>query len=291
MVLADRNPSLRIALVGLLVVSVVAGALVGGPLVLLSVWGLGGLAVAVCGLLLLSLLLYALPSLVQSGLDATPAETAGRADLQATVDRLAQTIHAPAPQVAVVDDPRPNAATVGGGAGTLFVTTGLLDLLGGEELRAVLAHELAQLRHHDATLMTLLALPVVFTMGMHRAASDAREGGHYHGTGIGVIVAIPVALVALLSFPVTVLFSRTREYAADRAAAVITGDPAALGMALQRIDRVRAHNEAADTTDADAPTLVGTLGIVPDEGFPLSHPPVSKRVERLRSLLREQESG
>ncbi|ELY54000.1 M48 family metalloprotease [Natronolimnohabitans innermongolicus] len=246
-------------------------------------------------------------------------------DLHATVTRLAAQVDVAKPDVAVVESRAPNAfAVAGGGDERVVVTSALLEELDDAELEAVLAHELAHLRNQDARLMTVAWLLPTITYYLAIAAFYVLYGfyrllGHGFGgssggdsDGRGLLVAVVVITVtAVVTLTVSAMFwaasvlfyrvlSREREYAADRAAATITGSPAALASALETIDETM-----TDVPDRDLRRLDGgteALYLAPLEGrdfaskelvstdiFPDTHPPTAKRIERLRELARETE--
>ena len=100
-------------------------------------------------------------------------------------------------QVGVMDDPHVNAAS--GGGGEFYVTTGLLQKATDEQLRGVLAHELA---HDD--------------LG-HVAKAQALGAG----LGIGMIILDQIfpgsgRITPIAGALVTSSYSRTEEFAADR---------------------------------------------------------------------------
>jgi heat shock protein HtpX len=99
------------------------------------------------------------------------------------------------------------------------------------------------------------------------------------------------ALLALGEFGAGT-FSRGREFAADRGAAHITGEPAALASALETLSADRAR-PAADLRDGDP--AVTALNVVPratDRGGSFdSHPETAARIARLRGLERAQETS
>jgi predicted Zn-dependent protease len=100
-------------------------------------------------------------------------------------------------RVVVIDDPHVNAASAGGGE--FYVTTGLLEKANDDQLRGVLAHELA---HDD--------------LG-HAARAQARGAG----VGIGVIVLDQIfpgsgQITPIAGALITRSYSRQEEYAADR---------------------------------------------------------------------------
>jgi len=230
--------------------------------------------------------------------DATRVEDGEYADVRARLERLARTADLPPPDLAVIDSEVPNALATGQspGSATVCVTTGLVETLEDRELDAVLAHELAHVRNRDAALLTVVA-------GLATAASlvvrrfwwfgDGADGGDGGGGDSGTpwfLVFVAVSLVTWIgSYLLIRALSRHREYAADRGAAAITGDPAALASALTTIE-----DDVGGTPEADLRSGVGAnaLYVVPYDGIDAAellrtHPPTGRRVERLRELSRD----
>lgn len=94
----------------------------------------------------------------------------------------------------------------------------------------------------------------------------------------------------LVTLPGTLVLSRYREYAADRGAVAITGDPAALARTLAEL------HGASDVPETDMRLAAGfnAFCIVP-AGYgslpvPWTHPPTDGRIRRLRELAAELES-
>lgn len=255
-------------------------------------------------------------------------------DLHERIQRLAQLADLTPPQIAVADADVPNSFAVGtlGGA-TVVVSEGLLSTLDGDELDGVLAHELMHVANRDATVMTLASFLPSLTNGEYDPLTDLFPGGSRYGLGL---VALGLAYVFsarvldapfgslaftlgfLFLFAVTVLFggvalgvftapvvalgrslSRAREFAADRSAAQLTGDPAALVAALETLDG-GADRPGTDKRTADAG--VRGLCFLP-YGFDTetssdalsvetrSHPPTAERIERLQSVTRSLETA
>lgn len=243
-------------------------------------------------------------------------------DLHARVQRLATTADMPKPAVAIIDSRTPNAFATGGSSdSTVAVTTGLLDRLEGEELDAVLAHELAHIRNRDATVMSIAyllpTLTYVISMYAYKAlqimprmlATSTRgsrdRGGAYIVIVILVGTIVTMTVSAIFWLASNVLFrtlSQYREYAADRGAAAITGNPLALASALETIDDEMQSLPDRDLRDLDGgaealyiaslelpmfddeddETVVHEL--LSQELFPASHPPTRDRIERLSAL-------
>jgi len=201
--------------------------------------------------------------------DGLPAVEASRAtpeahpELLGAVDRAARQFGCERPTVAVTDDPAPLAMTTGltAGSSTLVVSTGLLEALDAEKLEAVVAHELAHVANRDAAVMTAAALPMVVADRVKEwaVAEDDLSAGDAYAEAGGEANPVVYPVAALFWFVGRLLvtrLSRYRELAADRAAAVATGSPAALAAALRTIDE-------GDRPYRDGRSAVGAFAIVP----------------------------
>ncbi|SEO73473.1 heat shock protein HtpX [Halogranum amylolyticum] len=191
------------------------------------------------------------------------AETDPR--LHRTVTSVAQQADVPVPTLAVAKTETPEAFTAGfrPSTTTFVVSTGLLDELDDEELRAVVAHELAHVKNRDVAVMTAVSLPTaiaerLYDLGTSPTGETTLENWEYRSDGkreskslVGFVAATVGWLFALVGRVVVAIFSRTRELAADRGAVVITGDPAALASALSKIER-RLRDRPTDDLRATA---------------------------------------
>jgi heat shock protein HtpX len=214
-------------------------------------------------------------ALREAGVETSADDAAS--DLRARVARLATAFDVTPPQVLVVDSPVANAFTVDGlGDATLVVSRALPAALCDAELDAVLAHELAHVKNHDAAVLTLAAflpalvgdgysvrrdlLPfdraggtavLVIAAGLLVAGASLVPGLTVGGAVVAVAVALVVGAIAVgaLAAPVVLLgrrLARTRELIADRAGAIATGDPAAMASALRRLDDRARHPPETD---------------------------------------------
>lgn len=181
----------------------------------------------------------------------------------ATVRRLSMQADLPEPGVRVVDDETPSCYTVGRFTdATIVVTTGLVEQLDADELEAVLAHELAHVANRDVTLMTITTLFLEVADRAYHHARLARRAvanpGELRGTWplvlrwflplvvlTYVFVSPILALFPALADRATRTLAHAREFAADAAAARMTGEPLALATALLSLA------EATPTPGAD----------------------------------------
>jgi heat shock protein HtpX len=214
--------------------------------------------------------------------------------LHAMVDRLCQQADLPKPDVAVADTKMPNAFAAGRSQkhSTVCVTEGLLRTLDEEELEGVMAHELAHVKNRDVMVMTLASFLSTLAFMVVRWGWLFGGGGRNRQGGGGVVVAVVVSLVVwVVSFLLVRALSRYREYAADRGAAAITGQPSALASALLKIS-----GRMDDVPDRDLreQSEMNAFFVIPLRSGVVgrlfsTHPPTEKRVDRLRDLEGEME--
>jgi len=215
--------------------------------------------------------------------------------LHRVVGRLSQQADLPKPTVAVANTTTPNAFATGRSqkSSTVCVTTGLLEALDDEELEGVLAHELAHVKNRDVMVMTIASFLSTIALLILRWGFLFGGGRNRRGGG-GIFVAIAASIVVwIVSFLLIRALSRYREYAADRGAAVITGNPSALASALMTID---GRMDQVPQEDLREQSEMNAFFIVPiDKGMIArlfrTHPATQKRVEYLQKLERQQETA
>jgi heat shock protein HtpX len=193
--------------------------------------------------------------------------------LHSTVERLAALAGVAKPRLYLMPDGLPRALVVGRGprASTLAVSSGLLTAMTPAELEAVLAHELAHVRHRDVVVQTTV-VAVAATL-----LEASRIGGWFQRALLFVLGPIAAAFVHLLLSP-------KREFLADRAAAGMLGSPHALADALVRLDSAA---ELVSFAGSPATEPLYTVNPFAEQGLAalfVTHPPVGERVRRLREL-------
>ena len=196
----------------------------------------------------------------------------------------------PAPRLFVSPDPQPNAFATGRNErhAVVCVTAGLLDRLDRDEVRGVLAHEIAHIRHRDILIGSVAA---AVATGISAIANMAMFAGMF-GSSDDEDRPNPLALLLLaLVAPIAAMvmqmaLSRSREYEADRLGAELLGDPRPLARALTKIEamamRTPMHVSPAQATAYIINPLTGRN--VRFARLFLTHPPTTDRVARLLEL-------
>jgi heat shock protein HtpX len=253
------------------------GLLAGGPAGLLA-----GLAVAT---LLNGYAFFAAPSLVLRGYGARLVDEAEAPALHALVGGLCKTAGLPVPRLAIAPYPQPNAFVVGRDPGhaVLCVTEELLAFLDGDQLAAVIAHELGHLMNEDVFVRTFAAA-VAGTTGDPRSLGTLL-GGPPAPARHPIARLVSVALAPLNTLLVRLAIRRNREFDADEVAAGLTGQPHALASALRKLDPMaRIPTAAPLAISLLAQVDPSTRAEIPRARHYATHPSVQERMERLEAL-------
>lgn len=213
-------------------------------------------------------------------------------DYHRSVENLAITAGLPKPSLYIIDDPVPNAFATGRNKehAAIAVTTGLLATLDKNELEGVLAHELSHIGNKDILISTI----AVILAGFLSIASDIFlrshiSGGKKEGNNPLIIVGIIlVVLSPLAGALIRLAISRKREYLADASGALLTRYPEGLASALEKISSYKAPLQHAN--DATAHLYIsnpfGEKAMKGLHGLFMTHPPIEKRIEILRSMVK-----
>jgi len=240
-------------------------------------WGLGGyrlLSVFVfCGALLAGAL-YWYSDRVALGLAGARELPVGESPgLHSTVERLAAVAGVTKPKLYLMDDGLPRALAAGRGprGSTLAVSAGLLSAASPAELEAVLAHELAHVRHRDVVVQTSVVVLAPTLLEL------SRIGGWLSRVLLFFLGPLASAFVHLMLSP-------KREFLADATAAAICDSPHPMADALIRLDQA---SELVSFQGSPATEPLYTINPFMEVGLAalfVTHPPVGERVRRLREL-------
>ncbi len=220
-------------------------------------------------------------------------------DIHRAVEQLSRDMDIEKPRLMVADMGVPNAFAVGRKAdGTVVVSTELIQLLDRDELEGVLAHELAHIKNRDVVVM-VLGQSIASLVGIAVQFAVIFGGERNIGTYLIAMVAGSIAQMLVMIFVMAI--SRYREYVADGDAAEYTNKPDAMARALEKIQQGATQSQQARSSSSGrgrgrgrgrseqgTPDEVAALCISGGERGVLqtifaTHPPVEKRIERLRS--------
>ncbi len=224
---------------------------------------------------------------------ARPVTPEQAPQLHAVIDRLCALADMPKPVVAIADTDMPNAFATGRSTkkAAVCVTTGLLRRLDGPELEGVLSHELSHIAHRDVLVMTVASFVGVLAGFITRSwlwgGMTRRRDNDSNSAAAMLVVMLVSVLVYVASFLLTRMLSRYRELSADRAGALLTGQPGALARALQKIT---GEIGAIPTRDLRASEPMNAFFIAPAFGGEsmaslfATHPPLEQRLSQLARI-------
>jgi heat shock protein HtpX len=272
-----------VLMVGLTLVLVWAGAALGGR---------SGMTMALVFAMAMNLFAYWFSDkIVLKMYKAQEVSENAAPELYSTVRRLSQKAEIPMPKVYIIEQDQPNAFATGRNPGhaAVAVTTGIMRILGREELEGVIAHELAHVKHRDILIGTIAATvagAVSYLAHMAQWAmifggrSDDDEGG----SPVAALVMMIVGPIAAMLIQMAI--SRSREYAADEGGARLAGNPRYLASALKKLD-MTSRQIPMDAQPATAHMFI----VNPLSGGGLlklfsTHPPVEERIARLEAMGR-----
>jgi heat shock protein HtpX len=238
--------------------------------------------------------------------EVTPQDGPQAAELHGVIDRLCALADMPKPRVAIAPSPMPNAFATGRNSkrSVVCVTTAMLDgRLTRDELEGVIAHEMSHVAHRDVAVMTIASFLGIIAALLIRFGfySELFGGGGGRGRGGGGNNngnALPVALIMMvvgmvvyaISFLLIRLLSRYRELAADRAGALLTGQPSALASALTKVTGDIARIPTRDLRAAEplnafyfTPALKAGVGTSLATMFS-THPSLERRLKQLSEI-------
>ena len=240
-------------------------------------WALGGyrlLSIFVfCGVLLAGALYWYADRVALGLVGARELPLGAAPGLHSTIERLAARAGVAKPRLYLMDDGLPRALATGRGprGSALAVSAGLLTAASPAELEAVLAHELAHVRHRDVVVQTSVVVLAATLLEF------SRIGGWFQRVLLWFLGPLASAFVHLLLSP-------KREFLADRAAAAICDSPHPMADALVRLDQAA---ELVSFSGSPATEPLYTVNPFLEVGLAalfVTHPPVGERVRRLREL-------
>jgi heat shock protein HtpX len=258
----------------ILVVGAVAGG-VGGLMIAFVI------AVGVCGVAY-----FWSDRIALAAMRSRPVSEWEYPQLYRLVRELSTTARTPVPRLYVSPAIQPNAFATGRNRrrAAICCTEGLLQLLDPGELRGVLGHELSHVQNRDILVSSVAAgMATVITF----LASFAWLLPFGRGAGRSLKLLLMMVLGPLAALVIQTAVTRTREFQADSAGSLLTGDPLALARALRKIELGTAAHPLRTSGPLAAAGHLMIVGPFRSTGLGRlfsTHPPVAERVRRLESL-------
>jgi heat shock protein HtpX len=210
-------------------------------------------------------------------------------ELRGMVAELAARAGVPVPRLYLIPSEQPNAFATGRNPAhsAVAVTAGLLTQLPGDQVRAVLAHELAHVRNRDVLVSSVAAMIAVaissianiLQFSLFFGGHDDEDGGPLGWLGMAAAIIVGPLAAMLLQLGV----SRQREYLADATAAQLLGEGRPLAEAFEALER---QAKARQTAVNPATASLYIVNPLPRAGLARlfsTHPPMADRVRRLRA--------
>jgi len=231
--------------------------------------------------------------------EVTPAQAP---QLHGIIDRLCALANMPKPRVAIARTDMPNAFATGRNSknAVLVVTTGIMARLDEKELEGVLAHELSHVAHKDVVVMTIasfvgilagLLVRFAFYGELFGGGGRGRGGNNNNGGALPILlIVMAVGIITYaISFLLIRLLSRYRELAADRAGALLTGQPSALASALTKVSGAMAKIPTKDLREAQPLNAFYFAPALKPDTTSLStlfstHPSLERRLQQLSDI-------
>jgi len=225
-------------------------------------------------------------SMVLAGNRARAVAPEESPELYSVVEELTQKAGLPMPKLYIMEDDSPNAFATGRDPehAAVCVTSGILQTLNRNQLKAVLGHELTHVKNRDILTMSVAATfagavmmlcNLFYFFGGRR---DDREGNPLAMLAVMLIAPLAASLIQLA-------ISRSREFGADQGGAQLT-TPDQMISALKGIHRGIEANPT-QVSESSAHLFIES----PFSGRNLSslfmtHPPIEDRIAALEAMKR-----
>ena len=223
---------------------------------------------------------------------AQPVDESQAPELYTIVRELADTNQMPMPKVYIIPTDTPNAFATGRNPqhAAVAVTEGIMRLLRPEELKGVLAHELAHVRNRDtltSTVAATLAGAIMMLANMLRwsAIFGGMQSNDRDRGGGGLLGLLAMTIVAPLAATLIQLaISRSREFEADATGARMVHSPFGLASALEKLEVANQRMPMPATPQTAHLFIVNPLSGSTFARLFSTHPPLEERIRRLREM-------
>ncbi|RAZ38281.1 zinc metalloprotease HtpX [Campylobacter hyointestinalis] len=207
------------------------------------------------------------------------------------VKRLTSRANLPMPKVYIIDDNAPNAFATGRNHenAAVALTSGLINLMNENEIKAVVAHELGHIKHYDILTGSIAA---VFAGALSLISNFAQLGTIKNENRPNMITTIALAVIMpLVASIIQMSISRSREYEADRFSAITTQNPQWLIDALSKLENYSQNHAVLKNADPQTAHMfiINPFGNVKSNLSNLfrTHPTTSDRIQKLKQMTNQ----
>ena len=223
-----NNVRTAMLLAGLMALFILAGQYIGGTNGMMIAFGIG--CVMNFGAYFFS------DKLALKSMGAKEVSESDAPELVAMVRELSEKANLPMPRVYICPQDSPNAFATGRNPrnAAVAVTKGILEILNRDELKGVIGHELAHIKHRDILISSIAAtIAGAISMLGYILIFLPIGGGRRNGNFLVMIAMWLLAPIA--AGLIQMAISRKREYNADHFGGELAGDPMFLATALERL--------------------------------------------------------
>lgn len=220
---------------------------------------------------------------------AKPLDEKIAPNVHAILADIAKVMDIPKPPLYLINLPVPNAFATGRNPehAAVAVTKGILDLLDGDELKGVLAHELSHVKNRDVLVSTIAAVLAGTLSVLVRMAYWNMGGRNRRNEGNTISFIILLVLTPLIAMLLQFAISRSREFLADETGAKAIKNSKGLASALEKL-----HLAAKRMPLLGTPSQNATAHLFIVNPFSASfmmklfstHPPLDERIKRLAAI-------
>lgn len=210
------------------------------------------------------------------------------------VREVSEEAKVPMPKVYVIPSEILNAFATGRGPkhAAVAATEGIITHLDNEELKGVIAHEIAHIKNRDILIATIAGtiagvISYIATMAQWTAMFGGFGGRDRDGNNNILSLLLLAIVTPIIASLIQLAISRSREYMADAAGARILKNSSGLARALEKIEASVKHHPLRATPTSDATAHLFIVNPFRAGNFVklfMTHPPTAERIKRLKEL-------
>lgn len=254
-----------------------------------SLWGTGGFFIALVIVLIMNFISYFFSDkIVLAMYHAKKVTESQEPGLYSLIKEVTYLAKIPMPKVYIIPSDSPNAFATGRNPNNaaVAVTKGIMQLLNKNELKGVIAHEVAHIKNRDILIQTVAAtIAGIISYIASMARWAAIFGGGRDRDNNVVQLLVLMVLTPIIATIIQLAISRSREYLADESAAKTLHSGLGLASALEKLDAGIKHNPLR-LGNATTSSLFIANPFTAQSIFNVfsTHPPIDERIKKLKNM-------